>query len=112
MVLVLWVFFEAGFVAGVRRADGSSPIKHVVVLMQENRAFDHVFGWSAANGGAQVNGLTGQEYNLLDPADPDSEKIFVSDSCPYLNECDPGRSCLLGAIFHSFVIYKDLIVSC
>jgi phospholipase C len=22
-----------------------SPIKHIIVLMEENRSFDHMFGW-------------------------------------------------------------------
>ena len=25
----------------------ASPIKHVIVLMAENRSFDHFFGWAA-----------------------------------------------------------------
>ena len=45
-------------------------IEHVFVLMLENRAFDHMLGFSgitghdAANGGStQINGLTGSEAN-------------------------------------------------
>jgi phospholipase C len=64
---------------------GEQKIKHVVVLMEENRPFDHIFGWRK-----DVNGLTGTEYNLLDPFDSSSQKIYVNSSCPYINDCDPG----------------------
>jgi phospholipase C len=42
-------------------------IEHVVVLMLENRSFDHFFGLRPG-----VNGLTGDERNLLDPSKPES----------------------------------------
>jgi phospholipase C len=50
----------------------SNLIEHVFVLMLENRAFDHMLGFSgitgqdAANGGStQINGLTGSEANTF-----------------------------------------------
>jgi phospholipase C len=50
----------------------ASLIQHVFVLMLENRAFDHMLGFSgitgkdAANGGStQINGLTGSETNTF-----------------------------------------------
>jgi phospholipase C len=42
-------------------------ISHFVVLMLENRTFDHIFGFRKG-----VNGLGGNEHNLLDPAKPPS----------------------------------------
>ena len=42
-------------------------IKHVVVLMMENRSFDHLFGFRPG-----VNGLKGDEFNLLLPSQPQS----------------------------------------
>lgn len=44
-----------------------TKISHVVVLMQENRAFDHIFGFRSG-----VVGLTGNEFNLRDPSAPQS----------------------------------------
>jgi phospholipase C len=44
-----------------------SPIEHILVLMMENRSYDHMLGY-VPNG----HGLTGKEYNLVDPADPGS----------------------------------------
>jgi phospholipase C len=45
----------------------ASPIEHVVVLMLENRSFDHLFGFRPG-----VEGLKGDEFNLLDPSRPES----------------------------------------
>jgi phospholipase C len=38
-------------------------IKHIVVLMMENRSFDHMLGYLKLDGMPEVNGLTGQEAN-------------------------------------------------
>jgi hypothetical protein len=56
-----------------------SPIEHLVVLMMENRSYDHMLGY-LPNG----RGLTGEEYNLVDPANPASEKVYVSNASGYL----------------------------
>jgi phospholipase C len=63
-------------------------INHIVVLMEENRPFDHIFGWST---NLNVNGLTGNEYNLVDPSNSSSDRVYVSNNCPYINECDPSH---------------------
>ena len=58
-----------------------AKIKHIVVLMLENRAFDHLFGFRSA-----VAGLTGQESNLLDPSAPQSlsnPPFTVGTGAPY-----------------------------
>ena len=39
-------------------------IKHIVVLMMENRSFDHMLGYLTTDGMPDVDGLTGQESNL------------------------------------------------
>mmetsp|Transcript_18374 Transcript_18374/g.26761 ORF Transcript_18374/g.26761 Transcript_18374/m.26761 type:complete len:705 (+) Transcript_18374:97-2211(+) len=64
-------------------------IQHVVVLMEENRPFDHMFGWSGSL--LNVNGLTGDEFNYVDPSDHTSEKIYVDDKAVHLNPCDPSH---------------------
>ncbi|KAJ3253906.1 hypothetical protein HK103_007640 [Boothiomyces macroporosus] len=43
----------------------SDKIKHVMVLMLENRSFDSFFGSLKSNGWPHVNGLTGEESNVL-----------------------------------------------
>ncbi len=62
------------------------PIKHIVVLMMENRSYDHMLGY-LPNGG----GLTGKEYNLVDPADPSSEKVYVSNRSGYVTATNPSH---------------------
>jgi len=52
----------------------SNRIQHVVVLMLENRSFDHFFGFSEPPAGQKIEGLrTGEtHFNLLDPSKPQS----------------------------------------
>src|SRR6266581_3908117 len=60
--------------AGARwESEMSNLVEHLFVLMLENRAFDHMVGFSgikgrdAETGGAtQINGLTGNEVNTFD----------------------------------------------
>ena len=42
---------------------GLQNLKHIVVLMMENRSFDHMLGSLHAMD-ARINGLTGNESNL------------------------------------------------
>ena len=65
-------------------------IKHVIVLMLENRSFDHFFGF--AKPFLNVDGLSGKEFNLVDLNNPDGEKVYVTANAPYVNECDPDHS--------------------
>jgi len=61
-------------------------IKHIVVLMLENRSFDHIFGFFNPAAGQHLEGLTGQEFNLIDPSKPPSStnrKFRVSEPAPF-----------------------------
>ena len=61
-----------------------SPIKHVVLLVLENRAFDHMLGFLPRTGAlANLEGLTGAESNLQDPTDPRSRAFAVQRGAPY-----------------------------
>jgi phospholipase C len=58
----------------------ASPIEHIVVLMQENRSFDHIFGYRHG-----VTGLNGNEFNLLDPTkaeSPTNPSFLVNNGAP------------------------------
>ena len=58
-----------------------AKISHVVVLMMENRAFDHLFGFRTG-----INGLQGNEFNLLQPSQPQSlsnPPFTVGTGAPY-----------------------------
>ena len=62
-----------------------SPIEHVIVLMLENRSYDHMLGY-LPNG----HGLKGDEFNLVDPSDPASERVQVSNRADYVS-ANPGH---------------------
>jgi phospholipase C len=62
----------------------NSPIEHVVVLMLENRAFDHMLGFTPRAGHlCELEGLTGNEFNYVNPFNPSSQKYFVQDGALY-----------------------------
>jgi phospholipase C len=69
-----------------------AKIDHFVVLMLENRSFDHIFGFRPG-----INGLKGNEFNLLDPSRPQSDSnpaIVVDNQAPFavLAGQGPGHS--------------------
>jgi phospholipase C len=56
-------------------------IEHVIVLMLENRSFDHLCGFRDG-----VDGLKGDETNLLDPSKPESDSnpaFPVNNGAPF-----------------------------
>ena len=63
-----------------------SPIEHLVVLMMENRSYDHMLGYLPNS-----HGLTGEEYNYVDPANPESEKVYVSKDSGYITAINPSH---------------------
>jgi len=67
-----------------RTLPGIQSLKHVVVLMMENRSFDHMLGALHATNPA-IDGLTGHETN------PDSTgvPITVSPTAAYQSQLDP-----------------------
>ena len=60
-----------------------TAIQNVVVLVLENRSFDHMLGYLGT-----PNGLKGNELNLQDPANPSSPQVVVSNSAAYLGDLD------------------------
>jgi phospholipase C len=44
--------------------DKLEQVKHIVVVMMENRSFDHMLGYLTTAGMPEVRGLTGDEFNL------------------------------------------------
>ncbi|MHB9031813.1 MAG: alkaline phosphatase family protein [Anaerolineae bacterium] len=63
-----------------------SPIEHIIVLMLENRSYDHMLGYLQHGAG-----LTGSEYNPLDPQQPASEKVYVNNRSGYIMPVDPAH---------------------
>src|SRR6266850_8398291 len=65
-------------------------IKRFVVLMLENRSFDHLFGYlKAAN--PKVMGLTGSEFNQKDPNSPTDPAIKVGRASSFVMAFDPAH---------------------
>ena len=66
------------------------PIKTLVIVVMENRSFDHLFGWLKSTR-PDIDGLTGSESNPVKVTDPNSPKISVSDDSIFVDS-DPGHS--------------------
>jgi phospholipase C len=70
-------------------------IKHIFVIMLENRSFDHLLGFSNLQG---IDAVTGQPTTIagLDPAHdwnlgPDGKKVVVSSPADWAMPYDPGH---------------------
>lgn len=57
----------------------SPAIEHVIVLMLENRSFDHFLGFLYP-ASSTFDGLTGTEFNLANPLNPASAKHTVNNA--------------------------------
>jgi phospholipase C len=68
----------------------ASPIKTVVVLVMENRSFDHMLGWMKSLN-PKINGVDGTQSNYLKSSDPSSQKFNFQRSSEYVDP-DPGHS--------------------
>lgn len=72
------------------------PIKNVVILVLENRSFDHMLGWMKKSLNPNINGVTGNECNTLSSSSspsqqPQHQTICFSDDAEYVDP-DPGHS--------------------
>eukprot|EP00964_Phaeocystis_antarctica_P123835 scaffold87525_cov58-Phaeocystis_antarctica.AAC.3 len=61
-------------------------IKHVIVLYEENRAFDHFLGWQSS---LNVDGLKGDETNPVDLNDASRGSVKVFPGAPYVAKEQP-----------------------
>jgi len=68
----------------------SYPIKTVVILVQENRSFDHMLGWMKSLN-PEINGDIGTESNSISTSDSNSNRVQFSDQSIYVDS-DPGHS--------------------
>jgi phospholipase C len=66
-----------------------TAISRLVVLMLENRSFDHMLGFLKLDGAAQVDGLTGNEWNF--PAGPNAEgpNVPVTENAGDVEDFNP-----------------------
>jgi len=70
---------------------GLDQVQHIVVLMLENRSFDHVCGFLKRRIPA-LDGLTGTETVPRDPAAGSGNSVPVSDDAPPVTDVDPGHA--------------------
>lgn len=68
----------------------SSPIKTVVVLVQENRSFDHMLGWFKTLN-PEIDGVTGSESNPVSTSDRNSAHVTFQDNSGYVDP-DPDHT--------------------
>ncbi|AAF01582.1 hypothetical protein [Arabidopsis thaliana] len=71
---------------------GSYPIKTIVVLVQENRSFDHTLGWFKELN-REIDGVTKSDpkSNTVSSSDTNSLRVVFGDQSQYVNP-DPGHS--------------------
>ncbi|KAF5792978.1 putative phosphoesterase, alkaline phosphatase-like, alpha/beta/alpha [Helianthus annuus] len=75
------------------------PIKRIVVLVLENRSFDHMIGWMKKSINPIINGVTGKECNPFSTnltrkniqQTPQESSICFTDDAHYVDP-DPGHS--------------------
>jgi phospholipase C len=73
------------FLALLALSSAAKPaIENVVVLMLENRAFDHMLGFLKREN-AGINGLNGDEFNRFEPNNINSPKVTVNDRSGYID---------------------------
>jgi phospholipase C len=67
-------------------------IEHLIVLMMENRSFDHMLGW-LQQPGYDIDGLTGNEWNPIDSSEPPgpNNKVVVTRKAQDKTPHDPGH---------------------
>lgn len=76
--------------AATGNSSNNHKIKTVVVVVQENRSFDHMLGWMKTLN-PDIDGVTGVETNHVDASDPTSRAVRFSDGAEYVDP-DPGHS--------------------
>jgi phospholipase C len=77
------------------RGDFTHPVRHIFLLMMENRSFDHMLGFSDISGTdattrqeTHIEGLTGNESNPT----ADGKPVKVTTAAPDSLSTDPGHS--------------------
>lgn len=67
------------------------PIKTIVVLVLENRSFDHMLGWMKKTINPMINGVTGDECNSVSTNNSKPQSICFTDDAEFV-DLDPGHS--------------------
>ncbi|XP_057972521.1 non-specific phospholipase C6-like [Malania oleifera] len=88
----LLILFLALFCSSrpTRFASGAQPIKTIVVMVLENRSFDHMLGWMKNSVNPSINGVTGAECNPVSTKNG-TRSICFTDDAEFVDP-DPGHS--------------------
>lgn len=68
-----------------------AKVQHLIVLMMENRAFDHLVGYLTYPAGTAFDGLNGKEQTLGNPL-PGGKVIYPSRDASYFLEIGPNHT--------------------
>ncbi|WCJ36275.1 non-specific phospholipase C6 [Euphorbia peplus] len=85
------LFLALSTVSTAQQQQQQNPIKTIVVLVMENRSFDHMLGWMKKSLNPQINGVTGTECNPLSTKNPSQKAICFTDDAEFVDP-DPGHS--------------------
>ncbi|CAL5328185.1 unnamed protein product [Camellia sinensis] len=84
-----------GVTGGLLVVEGDeSNAESIVVLVLENRSFDHMIGWMKNSINPSINGVTGKECNPVSTKDqdqPQTQSICFKDDAEFMDP-DPGHS--------------------
>ncbi|XP_009621181.1 non-specific phospholipase C4-like [Nicotiana tomentosiformis] len=69
----------------------SFPIKTVIVLVQENRSFDHMLGWMNTLNPEITGPTIGKESNPISTSNQNSSLVYFGNNSLYVDQ-DPGHS--------------------
>lgn len=89
-LLVAYLVVSAHCLEKKKKHEIKGPIKTIVVVVMENRSFDHILGWLRRSR-PDIDGLTGSESNRFNASDPQSEEVRVSEDAVFVDS-DPGHS--------------------
>jgi phospholipase C len=70
-------------------SDALTPIKHIVVLMMENRSFDHLLGWLMTDYTSRIDGLKPGTSMPRDPRNPGLGSVPITRGGYDVAPCDP-----------------------
>lgn len=72
--------------------DIAQKVRHIVVLMLENRSFDHMVGFLKSANPA-IDGVDGSEWNPKDPSVDPPVRVPITDNAGYMDlQIDPGHT--------------------
>lgn len=90
LAAVTALFFAVSSSSSIECVEYTTPIKNVVVVMFENRAFDHLLGYLKKVNPA-IDGVNGNEVFPVNCTDPNSGTVPVHDGAPNFQD-DPDHS--------------------